>query len=112
MIEDEETIRRFLKNALSRLGHRPRITVDADEGLSAFREERFDVVMTDFGLPGMNGEEVARAVHRASPQTPVILLTGWSSQLTAEGHPLEGVTQIIGKPVTLQVLAKTLETVS
>jgi signal transduction histidine kinase len=112
VIEDEETIRRFLKNALSRLGHRPRITVDADEGLSAFREERFDVVMTDFGLPGMNGEEVARAVHRASPQTPVILLTGWSSQLTAEGHPLEGVTQIIGKPVTLQVLAKTLETVS
>jgi signal transduction histidine kinase len=109
VIEDEEAIRRFLDTALTRLGHRPTITADPAEGLSAFKEEHFDLVLTDFGLPGMNGEEVARAVHRESPQTPVILLTGWSNQLKAEAKPMEGVRRLIGKPVTLQILAKTID---
>ena len=111
VIEDEEPIRRFLDTALTRLGHRPKTTVDAHQGLSAFAEEHFDIVLTDFGLPGITGEEVARSVHRSSPQTPVIMLTGWSCQLKAEGHQIEGVTRIIGKPVTLQTLAQTLEAV-
>ena len=52
----------------------PKITAHPAEGLSAFKEELFDMVLTDFGLPGMNGEEVARTVHRTSPNTPIILL--------------------------------------
>src|SRR5262249_53749488 len=84
VIDDQATVRRFLEIALGRLGHRPRTAVDANEGLAAFKEERFDLVLTDFGLPGMNGKEVARVVHQMSPETPVILLTGWSNQLQAE----------------------------
>jgi signal transduction histidine kinase/CheY-like chemotaxis protein len=111
VIEDEESIRRVLEYGLAQLGHSARLAADGREGLSVFAEERFDVVLTDLGLPGMSGEEVARSVARQSPETPVILLTGWSGQLRDEGEPLEGVTCVLGKPVKLQTLAHTLMSV-
>jgi len=108
VIEDEEPIRRFLETALTRLGHQPKMTANARQGLAAFAAQPFDVVLTDLGLPGISGEEVARTIHRSSPQTPVVMLTGWSCQLNANGQKIEGVSRIIGKPVTLQTLAQTL----
>jgi CheY-like chemotaxis protein len=97
-----------LSTGLTQLGHRPRLAADAHEGLAAFADERFDLVLTDFGLPGLNGEEVARTISRQSPGTPVVLLTGWSDELKGEAHPLEGVAQILGKPITLSTLATSL----
>jgi signal transduction histidine kinase/CheY-like chemotaxis protein len=108
VIEDEENVRRFLFMALTQIGHRPRLASDGTEGLAAFEEEKFDLVLTDLGLPGVSGEEVARVVARRSPATPVVLLTGWSDQLRDEAKHLEGVARILGKPITLQTLAATL----
>src|SRR5262249_37049498 len=111
VIEDEEPIRRFLETALTRLGHQPKTTADARQGVAAFAAQPLDVVLTDLGLPGISGEEVARTIHCSSPQTPIVMLTGWSCQLNANGQKIEGVSRIIGKPVTLQTLAQTLATI-
>ena len=111
VVEDEESIRRFLAAGLSRLGHHAHVTADAEEGLAAFVREPFDVVLTDLGLPGASGEEVARTVARRAPATPVVLLTGWADQLEAEQQSPEGVTRILGKPVTIEKLAATLAAV-
>jgi signal transduction histidine kinase len=108
IVEDEESIRRFLAAGLTQLGHRPRVTADAQEGLAAFAEERFDVVLTDLGLPGINGEEVARQITERSPETPVVLLTGWADQIRATGEPVAGVRFVLGKPITLSKLSSTL----
>jgi signal transduction histidine kinase len=110
-VEDEETIRRFLETGLTRLGHRPRLTADVEEATAALKEESFDVVLTDFGLPGANGEEMARRVAARSPATPVILLTGWADQLQAEKRSLSGIARILSKPVTLETLGSTLASV-
>src|SRR5262249_19075914 len=99
---------RFLSTALTQLGHCPHVTNSADEGLKAFEALRFDVVLTDLGLPDVSGEELARSVAQRSPATPVVLLTGWADQLQAEARPLEGVARILGKPVTLSRLEETL----
>src|SRR5262249_9611178 len=109
VIEDEESIRRFLESVLRQLGHLPRAFASALEGLAAFAEGRFDLVITDLGLPGASGEEVARAIAKQNPQTPVVLLTGWADQLHAEAKPLEGVARVLGKPVTIQSLQDTLD---
>ena len=66
------------------------MTADARQGLAAFAAQPFDVVLTDLGLPGVSGEEVARTIHHSSPQTPVVMLTGWSCQLNANGQKIEG----------------------
>jgi signal transduction histidine kinase/CheY-like chemotaxis protein len=106
VVEDETAVRQFLHSGLTHLGHRPDLAADASQAVAALAQERYDLVLTDLGLPGASGEDVARAVARQSPQTPVILLTGWSSQLQSEGHQVEGVTRILGKPVTLNALAE------
>jgi len=111
VVEDEETVRQFLGLGLSRLGHRPVLTADSREALAAFEKETFDVVLTDLGLPGVSGEEVARQVTKRSPNMPVILLTGWADQIVEERGSLEGVKCILGKPVTLDTLNATLASV-
>jgi DNA-binding response OmpR family regulator len=111
VVEDEATVRQFLGMGLSRQGHRPVLVGDAGEALTAFEKEPFDVVLTDLGLPGVSGEEIARRVTKRSPQTPVVLLTGWADQIKGERGSLEGVKCILGKPVTLDTLLATLATV-
>jgi signal transduction histidine kinase len=109
VIEDEESIRRFLGMALRQLGHRPRLTADGAEGLAAFAEEHFDVVLTDLGLPEVSGEEVAR---RVAGTVPIVLLTGWADQLRAEVGTIEGVSYLLSKPVTMANLAASLTAVT
>ncbi|HLJ94361.1 MAG TPA: ATP-binding protein [Gemmataceae bacterium] len=108
IVEDEESIRRFLAAGLVQLGHRPRVASNAQEGLLAFAEEPFDVVVTDLGLPDVSGEEVARQVTERSPETPVVLLTGWADQIKAETRSIVGVRSVLGKPITLSSLVSTL----
>jgi signal transduction histidine kinase len=108
VVEDEESVRRFLDNALNRMGHHPRMTCNVSEASDALAEETFDVVLTDLGLPGPNGEEMARRVAERSPRTPVVLLTGWADQLNAEKRMIQGVSRILGKPVTLDTLVAAL----
>jgi signal transduction histidine kinase len=111
-VEDEESIRRFLETGLTRLGHRPRLAADAGQALEALGEERFDVVLTDLGLPRVSGEEVARAAARLDPPTPVVLLTGWADQLRAEHIVIEGVSRILSKPVSIDTLRQALAEVA
>jgi signal transduction histidine kinase/CheY-like chemotaxis protein len=108
-VEDEPSVRAFLERVLSHLGHQPHVTADAPEALAAFAEKSFDLVITDLGLPGMTGEDLARNIAAQSPATPIVLLTGWADQLLVEGKPLAGVTRILGKPLTMAALADTLD---
>jgi signal transduction histidine kinase len=108
VVEDEATVRNFLTTALTTLGHRPRGTRNGNEALQTFAEEPFDVVVTDMGLPGISGEEVARRLARKSPGVPIVLLSGWADQIKAEAKSLPGVTHVLGKPVSTQQLADTL----
>jgi CheY-like chemotaxis protein len=111
VIEDEAAIRRFLEMGLLQLGHRPRMTAHGREGLEAFAQERFDVVLTDLGMPEVSGEEVARTIAQKAPGIPVVLLTGWADQLQREIGSIEGVTHILSKPVTIANLSATLTAV-
>jgi CheY-like chemotaxis protein len=61
---------------------------------------QFDVLITDLGMPGVDGREVARTVKQISPETRVLLLTGWADRLMVEGDFPTGVDQLLGKPIT------------
>jgi signal transduction histidine kinase/CheY-like chemotaxis protein len=111
VVDDEESVRRYLSAGLQQLGYETELVPTAEDALSLLHTENFDVVLTDLGLPGMSGEELARTVHRRNPQTPVVLLTGWGDQIKAENRRFEGVTQVLSKPITLGALAQTLAAV-
>ena len=83
------------------------------EGINAFatahqRQEPFSVVITDLGMPYVDGRKVSAAVKTLSPKTPVILFTGWGQRLLAERDIPEHVDRILNKPPKLYDLRAAL----
>ena len=112
VIEDEDSIQRFLAIALTNLGYEPRLAASGEEGLTMFESEAIDIVLSDVGLPGINGEEVARIISARSPHIPVMLLTGWGDQLLAQGKLMKGVARVLTKPISIKTLAAALAEMS
>ncbi|MGH7953412.1 MAG: ATP-binding protein, partial [Limisphaerales bacterium] len=89
-IDDEPLLRELIKEMLEREGHKIEMTENGEAGLNAFRAARnrgepFDAVMTDFGMPNLDGRQVAAILNRESPETPVIMLTGWGAFMQEDG---------------------------
>jgi CheY-like chemotaxis protein len=65
-------------------------------------------VITDLGMPYVDGRKVASAIKTDSPSTPVILLTGWGQRLVAEGDVPPHVDRVLNKPPKLKELRAAL----
>ncbi len=100
VIDDEPLLAETLGEFLRILGHKAAIATSGKEGLTLLATERFDVVMTDLGMPEMSGWEVAQAVKARWPQLPVILVTGWGDALEGEQPESRGVDAVLAKPYT------------
>jgi CheY-like chemotaxis protein len=102
-----------LRDTLEQDGH---VVVTADEGqrgietfrLAHQRGEPFAAVITDLGMPHVDGRTVAVAVKAIAPKVPVILLTGWGHRLLAENDVPPSVDRVLSKPPKLASLRRTL----
>lgn len=102
-IDDEEKVRQLLLDCLQQLGHRVSVEADGKGGVRAFlaavtEKQPFDVVVTDLGMPGLDGQQVARAIKAESPATPVVMMTGWGSMMQEEGQKMIEVDVVVSKP--------------
>ena len=82
-------------------------------GINAFVESHadgkpFPVVITDLGMPHVDGRKVASTIKASVPATVVVLLTGWGRRLAAEGDIPPGVDEILSKPPKVAELRSTL----
>ena len=98
LLEDEESVRSMIVEALTQAGHEVDAVPDALSGLAKLESGSFDVVLTDLALPQQSGLAVARSVKRLHPQTPVILITGWGHLLDPERLREHGVDLMLVKP--------------
>ena len=112
VVDDEESVRQVLAEMLMAQGHTVAADAEGRSALARFHEEPFDVVFTDLGLPGLSGWEVARLVKLRRPETPVVLVTGWSDQIEPEDLYWRGIDFVLAKPFEVgdvrAVLAQTL----
>ncbi|MCS3920092.1 response regulator [Fervidibacter sacchari] len=109
VIDDEHPARELLRRMLEKDGHSVVTAGSGQEGISIFeaalsRQKPFDLVITDFGMPQMNGGQVAKAIKSLSPSTPVILLSGWDSRSSADAETLSVIDCLLDKPTTGQEL--------
>ena len=73
VIDDEKSIRQLVSLALTNAGYRVETAPSGEEGIDKYRQNAFDVVITDIKMPGICGEEVARRINKSNrPGTPVI----------------------------------------
>lgn len=112
-VDDDPLLIKSLRDALEGDGHTVVSANGGQEGVDTFRaaeecDERFDVVITDLGMPHMDGRKVASAIKSTSPSTPVILLTGWGQRLVAEGDIPPEADRVLNKPPKLRELRAAL----
>jgi signal transduction histidine kinase len=112
IVDDDAVLRDSLGNTLGDEGHRVTLADGGQEGIDLFRNaqqgaEPFDIVLTDLGMPYVDGRQVAAAIRAIAPHTPIILLTGWGQQVGAE-HGVPQVNRVLGKPPRLRELRAAL----
>jgi len=103
--DDEAGLAAIVQRLLLLEGFDVTICSGGDEAVSKFDPEEHDLVLTDYGMPDLTGLQVAAEVRRRSPTTPVVLVTGWGSDLDAKTPPA-GVTAVISKPFRLGTLVE------
>jgi PAS domain S-box-containing protein len=113
VIDDDPLVTEVLRDILERDGHMVTTADGGETGIGVFREARvrgeaFALVLTDLGMPYVDGRRVASAVKADSPSTPVILLTGWGRSLVAKGDVPPHVDRVISKPPDLGELREAL----
>jgi signal transduction histidine kinase/HAMP domain-containing protein/ActR/RegA family two-component response regulator len=102
-IDDEPLVRELVKEMLERDGHKVEVSDNGQSGLDQFRIARergrpYDVIITDLGMPYLDGRQVAKMIKQESPDTPVVILTGWGALLREEGEKPEHVDIVVTKP--------------
>jgi DNA-binding NtrC family response regulator len=109
-IDDDEQICEFMAQCLTHFNHRVKVASGGRRGLEMFRtatleNQPYEVVITDLGMPDINGQLVVRTIKAESPNTPVILMTGWGTFIEdgSEITPLP-VDAVVDKPPCMQDL--------
>ncbi len=116
-IDDEPLLREMLREILEFYQHQVETADGGEAGLQAFQQARaqrkpFDLVITDLGMPGVNGRQVAEQIKNQSPGTAVIMLTGWGTMLEERGEAVSRVDAILSKPPRVNELLKTVAQVT
>ncbi|MBK9709837.1 MAG: response regulator [Kouleothrix sp.] len=105
IVDDEQTVANALARLLEGVGHSVRVAPDGIAGLRLYREQRFDLVISDVVMPGMGGAEFVRRLRALDPRAQVLVVTGQASAQTDE-MLRGGAFGVIGKPFVIdEVLA-------
>ena len=112
-VDDDPLVLRALRSALEGDGHTVATADGGQNGIDVFhaalaRGQPFGIVITDLGMPYVDGRKVAAAIKGLAPATPIILLTGWGQRIVAEGDLPIHVDRVLAKPPKLADLREAL----
>jgi signal transduction histidine kinase/CheY-like chemotaxis protein len=113
VVDDDPLLLKSLQDTLEAEGHAVTAANGGQAGINAFIAAQnsggpYSAVITDLGMPYVDGRRLAAAVKKASPSMPVILLTGWGERMVAEGDIPEHVDEVLSKPPRLRELREAL----
>jgi two-component system CheB/CheR fusion protein len=110
LVDDEEVQVQSIRNMLERLGYAVVARNDSVEALALFRKDprAFELVITDQTMPQMTGVRLAEELLRIRPDLPVILCTGFSETVDADGVKASGICQFLMKPFSVREMAETI----
>lgn len=111
VVDDEPFVCDAVKMMLAFDGHDVVTANSAREALGVLDKEQFDIVITDFAMPGMKGDELAAAIKTRLPSQPVVMITAYAEMLHSSGRQLPGVDYVVSKPFLLEHLRNAIATV-
>ena len=101
VVDDEPQVCEAVKMLLEFAGHEVITAGNGSEALALFDHNEFHVVVTDYKMSGMKGDELAQALKARRPGQPVIMLTAHAEMIKTTAVPLAGVDQLVSKPFQL-----------
>jgi len=109
-VDDEADLVSLAEDMLTRLGYKVVGQTDSMEALHLFnmRPELFDIVITDQTMPNLTGKELAKKLIGIRPDIPIILCTGYQSEIASEGKQSPGISESILKPVARRTIAEAI----
>jgi CheY-like chemotaxis protein len=108
LVEDQELVRASLRLMLELDGHQVTEATNGAEALNSFTIGEFDIVITDFEMPVLKGNELAARIKLLAPSLPILMIT---ASETARGDVENPVDALLNKPLTMQDLRCALEKV-
>jgi CheY-like chemotaxis protein len=110
LVDDESDVLELTEEILEDLGYTVTTRISGTEALKIFREnpDTFDLLITDLTMPEMNGKELAVQVSEIRPGFPMILCTGFSTEMTKEEESPKVIHAYINKPILIQEIAETI----
>jgi CheY-like chemotaxis protein len=108
VVDDEPFVCDAVKMMLTFDGHAVETANSGKEALTLFKNGKFDVIITDFAMPSMKGDELAAAIKAISPTQPVVMITAYAEMLKSSGNPMTGVDFLISKPFLLEDLRRAI----
>jgi CheY-like chemotaxis protein len=109
VVEDELVAALSIRTILAMDGHVVEIAEDAERALLVLQAFQFDLVITDFQLPNMDGLELADAIKQRFPDTPIILITAFAEKIGSMGK-VSNIDLVVSKPFSVAELQRALQT--
>ncbi len=113
LVDDDPLLIKSLRDTLETDGHVVTAATGGQAGIDTFlaaleKGQPYAVVISDLGMPNVDGRKVSKAIKEASPETPIILLTGWGQRLQIEGDIPPNVDRVLSKPPKLRELREAI----
>jgi PAS domain S-box-containing protein len=107
VVEDEPDVRMLVVDVLKELGYRVEVACDSHEALPVLQGvEPVDLLVTDVGLPGLNGRQLAEIARQHRPGLKVLFMTGYAREAEVRGDFLDHGMDLLTKPFTIDELAQ------
>lgn len=98
IVDDEEIMRNFLLDVFMDEGYNLDSAADGEEALEKISKNKYQLIITDIQMPGVDGTEVLKKAKESSPETEVIVITGYASPQTKQECQRLGAAYYIAKP--------------
>jgi DNA-binding NtrC family response regulator len=100
VVDDERTVCNSCKKILTREGYNVDVALSGEEALSKVKGNEFDVLITDWKMPQLDGIEVAKRIKKENPNIAVVMITGYPSVETSIKAMRSGISDYVPKPFT------------
>jgi CheY-like chemotaxis protein len=104
VVDDEPSVGNTVKMLLKYDGHEVQATHCSKEALGLLKTGQFDLVFTDYTMPGMDGNQLAAAIKANTPDQPIVMITAYAGTLP----PSPDVDFVVGKPFRLEHLREAI----
>jgi CheY-like chemotaxis protein len=112
VVDDEPAVRQSIKFILEHRGHEVGAVDGGEAALELLAQRKFDVVITDYSMPGMRGDQLVAKIRQQLPTQPIIMATAFAENFESHPHPANRVDAFLSKPFSLTDLHQTIERIT